>query len=124
MLPGPGPVYIPSYAAVQQSDPYLFTATYYTDPTARGVILIRAKDLTTGGRLWFGGLWSAGSPDPRAVNFRSELALPSERPVHDPLGAPGWGLWKVQVALVQPTFDCLAFQVDMATATQLIVVGS
>lgn len=124
LLPGSGPVYIPSYAAVQQSNPYLFDATYYTDPTARGLILIRAKDITTGSRIWFGGQWSAGAPDPQVVNFRSELALPSDRPVHDPMGAPGWGLWKVQAALAQPTYDCLVYQVDMATATQLIVVAS
>lgn len=125
-LSGTGPGYIPSGGVGIDNDQY-FDVTFYLDPTARGVVLFRGRNLTTGRTIYFTGQWSAGTViandtlGGRPAALRPGVAFPSDRPPHNALAAPGWGLWTGRWRSAFNTGDCVAFQVDYATGTELIV---
>lgn len=123
-LAGTGPVYAPMGGTPFEDGRY-YDVTYYTDPTVKGVVLIRARFVADGSPVHYIGPWTAGSSDGRDtvggtdVSRYTEVAFPADRPPSNPLAGHGWGLWKVRQQVVGGA--CVGFQVDTAAGSQIIV---
>lgn len=124
---GTGPVYGQGGPATNAGSYVYFDVVYFTDPTVRGVALVRINDVSRKypgrfvGPLAVGTSLGtdtiAGQPTP----VFSELALPAENPPVDASGAAaGWGIWHIRQGIDQ-RFTCAAIQIDTATTTEVLL---
>lgn len=124
---GTGPVYLPEGGVPVDGGRYS-DVIYYMDPTVKGVVLIRARYLDDGTPVSFTGAWAAGpyvgtdTVEGKHVVFHAEVAFPADRPPANPLAGAGWGLWPVRQTPLHGR-RCVAFQIDTATGTQVLVVS-
>jgi hypothetical protein len=105
-----------------------FDVTFYTDPTVKGVVLIRGKQIDGRLDVVYVGDYAAGLVagtdllDGKPVEMRSEAALPTSRLPVIYGAAPGWGIWRIRQG-IDPTkfWGCVVFQVDTASGSEVIV---
>jgi hypothetical protein len=106
-----------------------FDVIFYTDPTVRGVVLIRGKQIDGSTDVGYVGDYVAGHIvgndvlEGKQVEVHSEAALPTSRLPVVAHAAPGWGVWHIRQGIDPKKFwGCAVFQFDTASATEVIVV--
>ena len=124
---GTGPVYGLGGTPIFTNSYVYFDVTYFTDPTVKGVTLVRINDVSGKYPGRFVGPFASGSSlgsdniAGQATPVFSELALPAENPpTNTPAAAPGWGIWHIRQGIDQ-RFTCAAIQIDTATTTEVIL---
>lgn len=130
---GSGPVY-DAFAYLggletDSADARYFDAQVVTDPTARGVVLIRGQELGERRLVTFVGPYATGpvvGSDTIAgqkVDLHTEAVLPVSHPPANTAIAPGWVTWPLREGFSNSLTGCIGFQVDTASGTKFFVAG-
>lgn len=124
---GKGPVYAEGGPEVRSSQINYFDVTYYTDPTVKGVVLIRGEQLDGRLKLVFIGIYAAGPVvgtdnvgGPQAA-VHAEAALPAANVPAGAGAAPGWGVWKLRQGIDKSYRGCTGIQIDTAAGSEVVV---
>ena len=128
-LYGRGPVYAFGGPRTNTSKNIYFDVTFYTDPTVKGVVLIRAQQLDGLLKVLYVGPWAAGpivgtdTIDGKRVELYGELAVSADRPPSDAAAAPGWGIWHVRQGIDKGFINCTGFLFDTASGSEVFVAA-
>jgi hypothetical protein len=104
-----------------------FDVTFFTDPTVKGVVLVRGQQLGGQFKIIYVGDFAAGpvigtdTIGDKQVELHGELAIPAGRRQADPDAAPGWGAWKVRQGIDQGWSHCVAWQIDTESGSEMFV---
>jgi hypothetical protein len=124
---GNGTVFLEGGSRTLSSQYAYFDITFYTDPTVRGVVLIRGQQLdgllgvVYVGDYAAGPLVGADTITGQRVEQQAEAALPASRPPSNAIAAPGWGIWKVRQGIDRSYTGCTGFQIDTAAGSEVVV---
>jgi hypothetical protein len=124
---GSAGVYGSSYNEIHEENGDFYEVKIFTDPTIRGVVLIRARQIGSTMPVLSFGQYAAGRARGSAtvagqhVVFRSEQVLPAAHPPTNPDAAPGWGIWYVWQGLAPGNSGCNLAQIDTAAGTEVII---
>ena len=125
---GTGPVYGQGGPHTDGATNRFFDVTYFTDPTVKGVVLVRIRDIDAGFKGVFlapyghGPVVGTDMINGETVDLYGELVLPVASPPANTNRAPGWGIWPVRQGL-DKRFQCADLQIDTAAGTQIILTG-
>lgn len=130
-LYGAGPVYFLGGPDTSGTSNTYFDVTIFTDPTVKGVVVIRGQQLGGKWRVVAVGAWAAGasvgvdSIDGQQVAVYSEVVLPADHPRTKASMAPGWSYWEPRIGIDKsdtgPSF-CVGFQIDTLSGSEVFVV--
>ncbi len=129
LLFGSGPFYGEGGPVTVTSNASYYDLTGFTDPTVRGVVLIRGQEL--GGRLkvvWVGP-YAAGpvvgsdTIEGRQSDLHPEAVLAAARPPANTGAAPGWAIWRVRDGVGKGFTGCAGFQIDTASGAEVFVAS-
>jgi hypothetical protein len=120
---GPGPVYSAGGSEHDTEKWTYFDVTLYTDPSVRGLVLIRGRQIggsqlvVAAGRYAAGPVLSSDVIDGQRVELRSEQVLPAVHPIAD----LGLGIWYIRIGTPRGSSGCNVLQIDTAAGTEIQV---
>jgi hypothetical protein len=120
---GPGPVYSAGGSEHDTEKWTYFDVTIYTDPSVRGVVLMRGRQIGGSQLVVAAGRYAAGPVlgtdviDGRRVELRSEQVLSAAHPNAD----SGWGIWYIRIGMPRGSSGCNVVQIDTAAGTEVQV---
>lgn len=127
---GSGPAYGAGGPETDTAQASYFDVTLFTDPTVRGVVLIRGQQLDGRLQMLYVGPFPAGAvvgADKIAgqrVELHAEGAVPAARPPANTDAASGWGIWKIRQGIGVGSTGCVGFQIDTAAGSEVFVTSS
>jgi hypothetical protein len=123
---GLGPVYGQGGPELRTSLNLYYDVKYFSDPSVRGVVLVRGQELGTSFKLLFVGDYAAGgvvgtdTVQGTDTNLHDELALPVATPSANTGAASGWGIFRVRQG-VERNYRCVGIQIDTIAGSQVVV---
>jgi hypothetical protein len=127
---GLGPVYVAGGPLRTGSRDAYFDVTYYTDPTVRGVVLIRGRELGGSLKVVFVGDYAAGPVlgsdtvgDGTNAVLNAEAALPAAHPPLNTSAGSGWGIWSIRQGIDKTFNNCAGLQFDTASGSEVVVAA-
>ncbi len=130
-LYGSGPIYGEPGPETDSASARYFDVAAITDPTVRGVVLIRGKELGGSLPIYWVGPYAAGSVagsdsvGGQRVDLHGEAVLPISRPPANTVTptAPGWARWQLRDEVANGFNGCVGFQFDTASGTEVFVAS-
>ena len=128
-LYGSGPVYGRGGMETDSANARYFDLAAITDPTVRGVVLIRGKELGGDLQIFWVGPYSAGrvvgsdSVGGHSVDLHAEAVLLVARPPASTATSPGWAIWPLRDGVANGFNGCVGFQIDTPSSTEVFVSG-
>ena len=125
---GLAPVYAEGGPARKGVQNTFFEVKGYTDPTVRGVVLIRGRLLDGHAKVVFVDDYAAGPVVGTDVvngvqsDVHAEAALPTAHLPAVAGAAKGWGIWQVTQGIANDSLNkCIGYQIDTATTSQVVI---
>lgn len=124
---GNGPVFVEGGPRTDTPKNAYFDVVFFTDPTVRGVVLIRGVQIDGRLSVVYVGNYAAGAIvgsdtiDGKRVDLYSEAAVVADHPPSDASAAPGWGIWHIRQGIDQSYWGCTVFQFDFLSGTEQVV---
>lgn len=126
---GAGPVYgLGGIQELDQENGTYYEVIIFTDPTVRGVVLIRVRQIGRTMPVLSFGQYAAGrtlgtdTVAGQRVTFRSEQVLPAAHPPTNPDAAAGWHIWHIWQGVPRGSVGCNLVQIDTAAGTEIQIV--
>jgi hypothetical protein len=127
---GAGPVYwlgnSGSGLVTNSANATYYDLTLFTDPTVKGLVLVRGQQLDRKLDMFFVGPYSGGPAvgtdtisGSRVVQY-SELVVPADHPATGNQVAHGWGIWKFRMGFGIGAGSCAAFQFDTPAGSEVV----
>jgi hypothetical protein len=125
---GVGPVYGVGGPETASDTNLYYDVAYVADPTVKGVILVRIRELSGAYKGVFVGPYQTGSVVGTdtiggvSTTLYDELALPIASPSTNTSAAPGWAIFKVRQG-IDKRYTCVGIQIDTAAGTEVVVAA-
>jgi hypothetical protein len=125
---GLGPVYGVGGPETAGEANLYYDVAYVADPTVKGVILVRIRELGGAYTGVFVGPYQTGAVSGTdtiggvKTTLFGELALPTSSPSANTSAAPGWTIFKVRQG-IDKRYTCVGIQIDTAAGTEVIVAA-
>jgi len=127
-LYGSGPVFGAGGPQTNSKTNSYYDVAYLADPSVHGVVLVRIETLDGLHKGVFVGNYGSGplvgtdTLGGKRVDLYGQVVLTTPRPETDASLASGWKSWHVRQGVIS-SWKCVAIQIDILDATEVIVVA-